>query len=264
VELFTQRMQQQLPSWSAYCAICADIFARSAGNDLYNMAVESSGVLKYWIINSLKVAESAGDVTLNDRIISLVLLTEIWLGNPKFVDKNITGAGESILRILKKAARDIRKTLTVISIELMFRLLERFALEKHASAPILYKTLTFLLVEFYWEIEVRELMLKHFVELYLNFDSIPINILCEPLLKQIEISQYHPSSFNVFDFEFFNSIATHKKLSIALAMLLLDSLSKIALSSVFYQQPAAQIITSIMIRFQDAPELFEHWKESIR
>jgi hypothetical protein len=55
-------------------------------------------------------------------------------------------------------------------------------------APTIYKTLTFLLVEFYWEIDVRELMLKHFINLYQTFDSIPINILSEPLLKQIEIS----------------------------------------------------------------------------
>jgi len=100
------------------------------------------------------------------------------------VDKNITGgAADSVMRILKKAARDVRKTLTVISIELMFRLLEKFAVEKHPFAPTIYKTLTFLLVEFYWEIDVRELMLKHFIDLYQNIDSIPINILSEPLLK---------------------------------------------------------------------------------
>lgn len=70
------------------------------------------------------------------------------------------------MRILKKAARDVRKTLTVISIELMFRLLEKFAGEQHVIAPTIYKTLTFLLVEFYWEVDVRELMLKHFVEMF--------------------------------------------------------------------------------------------------
>jgi len=70
----------------------------------------------------------------------------------------------------------------------MFRLLEKFAIEKHQIAPTIYKTLTFLLVEFYWEVDVRELMLKHFIEVYTYIDSIPINILSEPLLKQIEIS----------------------------------------------------------------------------
>lgn len=145
--------------------------------------IEQSGVLKFWIMSCLRVAESNNEVPLNDRIVSLVFLTEIWLGRPQYVDRAIQGAAEAIMRILKKAARDVRRTLTVISIELMFRLLERFASEKQGFAPTLYKTLTFLLVEFYWETDVRELMLKHFIDLYAGFDSIPINILCEPLLK---------------------------------------------------------------------------------
>ena len=70
----------------------------------------------------------------------------------------------------------------------MFRVLQSFAQERHPYAPTLYKALTFLLVEFYWEIDVRELMLKHFITLYANHDNIPIAILCEPLIKQIEIS----------------------------------------------------------------------------
>ena len=82
----------------------------------------------------------------------------------------------------------MKRTLCVTSIELLFRLLETFAYEKHQSAPTLYKALTFLLVEFYWEIDVRELMLKHLIELFIKYENIPINILCEPVLKQIEIS----------------------------------------------------------------------------
>ena len=168
--------------------------------------LEQSGVLSYWIMMALKIAESNAEVPLNDRIISLVFLTEIWIYKPNFVGKKLEGASDAILHILKKAARDIRRTLMIIAIELMFRLLESFASERHAFAPTIYKTLTFMLVEFYWEIDVRELMLKHFISLYESFESIPINILCEPLLKQIEISQYHATAFNVFDFEFFTSV----------------------------------------------------------
>jgi hypothetical protein len=110
-------------------------------------------------------------------------MTEIWLARPQFFAKVLNNAPESIMRILKKGARDVRRTLCVISIELMFRLLLNFASERHSYAPTIYKTLTFLLVEFYWEIDVRELMLRHFFDLFASFDSIPINILCEPLFK---------------------------------------------------------------------------------
>ena len=113
---------------------------------------------------------------------------------------------------MKRAARDMKRTLVVVSIELMFRLLDTFVERRHPEAPTIYKTLTFLLVEFYWEIDVREMMLKLFINLFDKRDNIPINILTEPLLKQIEISQYHISSFNVFDFEFFRYIAQNQKL----------------------------------------------------
>lgn len=95
----------------------------------------------------------------------------------------------------------------------MFRLLEQFARIKHHTAPTIFKTLTFILVEFYWEIEIRDLMLRHFISLFKKLETIPVAILCEPLLKQVQISQYHATSFNVFDFEFFQVVAYHKKLT---------------------------------------------------
>ena len=55
-------------------------------------------------------------------------------------------------------------------------------------APTLYKTLTFILVEFYWEIDIREIILNRFVNLFKRVDTIPVAILCEPLLKQVQIS----------------------------------------------------------------------------
>ena len=162
-----------------------------------------TGVLSFWVLQSLKVAESSGDVTLDDRISSLVFITEIWLNHTDFIDHTIQGAGQATLNILKRAARDIKQTLATVAIELMFRLLDNFAKTRHQVAPLLYKTLTFILVEFYWEVEIRDLMLRHFIYIFKKLDNIPVAILCEPLLKQVQISQYHATSFNVFDFDFF-------------------------------------------------------------
>jgi len=68
----------------------------------------------------------------------------------------------------------------------------------------------------------------------------------------------------VFDFEFFNIVALHTKLTIPTALLLIDSLSKIALTSVFYQSYAISIINIVMKRFSGFQELADHWKESSR
>lgn len=93
--------------------------------------LEVNGVLSFWVFQSLKVAESSGDVTLDDRVTSLVFLTEIWL-NSTFMDTSIPGSGSATLNILKRAARDVKQTLAIVAIELMFRLLEVFAKAKHS------------------------------------------------------------------------------------------------------------------------------------
>ena len=48
-----------------------------------------NGVLSFWVLQSLKVAESTGEVTLDDRITSLIFLVEIWLNSTEFLDENI-------------------------------------------------------------------------------------------------------------------------------------------------------------------------------
>ena len=252
-----------IPQWSDYAIFCQDLFTNTCKSQIGSEVLELKGVLSYWILQSLKVAESSGEVTLDDRITSLVFLTEIWLTSD-FMDANIPGSGKATLNILKRAARDIKQTLAIVAIELMFRLLEAFARVKHSLAPTIYKTLTFILVEFFWEIEIRDLMLRHFIYLFKKLDTIPVAILCEPLLKQVQISQYPSTAFNVFDFEFFQVVAYHKKLNLSTALLMMDSLTKVALSSVYYSKVAVLTMRAIIMRFSKQPEMHTHWKESFR
>lgn len=62
----------------------------------------------------------------------------------------------------------------VIAVELLFRLLETFAKKKHHYAPNIYKTLTFLLVEFYYEVDMREMMLGLFINLFKQAADMPV------------------------------------------------------------------------------------------
>ena len=54
--------------------------------EIFTETIEMSGVLSYWVLQSLKVAESHNEITLDDRISSLLLLTEIWLNKTEFID----------------------------------------------------------------------------------------------------------------------------------------------------------------------------------
>jgi hypothetical protein len=65
----------------------------------------------------------------------------------------------------------------------MFTLLDGFAGERNQFAPIIYKALTFILIDSYANLDLREEILKHFIILFQKHQNIPIGILCEPLLK---------------------------------------------------------------------------------
>jgi hypothetical protein len=82
LELFTQKMQNQLKSWSTYGTISNDIFQVSKDMELADRVLMQSGVVRYWLTNSLKVAESQNELPLNDRIVSLVFMTSIWMTKP--------------------------------------------------------------------------------------------------------------------------------------------------------------------------------------
>lgn len=100
-----------------------------------------------------------------------------------------TGFVDAILNSLKHNAKDpLSNVMRVTSTNLLFMLLDRFAQQRNKQAPIIYKALTFMLIEFYDNNELREEMLKNFMSLFARNQSIPIRILLDPLLQQIKIN----------------------------------------------------------------------------
>jgi len=96
---------------------------------------------------------------------------------------------DAIIQALKRGCRDLRsKTVRITSINLMFTLLDGFAGERNQMAPLIYKALTFILIDCYMILDLREETLKNFIALFQKHQNIPIGILCEPLLKQIQIN----------------------------------------------------------------------------
>lgn len=68
----------------------------------------------------------------------------------------------------------------------MFRLLDKFASEKNQSAPVLYKTLIFLMIESSDNLLLREHYLSNFSALFKAVPSIPIGLIIDPLIKQMQ------------------------------------------------------------------------------
>lgn len=75
----------------------------------------------------------------------------------------------------------------VTSLVLMFKLLDHFASERNPYASIIYKKLTFSLIENHSDVMMREMIIKNFISIFKKFSSIPIEILIEPLITQIQV-----------------------------------------------------------------------------
>jgi len=121
------KLPKQVATWSEYVEFCHNVFVASVDTDIGKAAFEESGVLSYWVTETIKIAESVTEVPLNDRVSSLVFVCQIWIMKCDFISKNFHELVLQLLNVLKRASRDIRQTLVIVSVELMFRLLEEFA-----------------------------------------------------------------------------------------------------------------------------------------
>lgn len=97
---------------------------------------------------------------------------------------------EAIINTLKKGCREYKsKGVSFTAISLSIYLMNSFAQERNMYAPILYKAMTFILIDCYVNVELRTEITKHFIALFRDYQNMPIQILCEPLLKQIALDQ---------------------------------------------------------------------------
>ena len=86
---------------------------------------------------------------------------------------------------MKKATRERSQVLKYFSMNSLFNLLDMFAKDRNPYAAILYKKLTFSLIENFEDLELRDLMLHNFLQIFASYSTIPVEILLEPFIKQV-------------------------------------------------------------------------------
>lgn len=96
---------------------------------------------------------------MQERIAAMVFLTQVWSTRCELIE-DIPQRPEEVLRLIKKGCREDQKMYKYTCTTLLFKLLDVFSVDRNKFAPIIYKTLTFLLVENHHELETREYMLK--------------------------------------------------------------------------------------------------------
>ena len=120
------------------------------------------------------------------RIAALSLLTEIWLNFSQYIESK-NEFSHPIQHVYKKNSRERIRSLKIVTAVCMFKLLDKFSAEKNASAPAIYKSLIFSLVESPWDQTVRELYLTNFQYLFEKVKSVPVGLLVDPFVKAYQL-----------------------------------------------------------------------------
>lgn len=83
-----------------------------------------------------------------ERVAAISFLADVWEVKADRIEENHEVA-QAILTVLKRGCRDKSRILRTVCFEQMFKLLHHFSLNRNQFAPIIYKSLTFLLIEFF-------------------------------------------------------------------------------------------------------------------
>jgi hypothetical protein len=165
MELFSHHLKNQYPDKCGFIEFSHELVSTVLNTSLFREGILGSGVLDDWIQISLRMSDFDGVNSPEERISALSFLSYLWEVKSDKMDEN-PDISSTILTMLKRGCRDRSKILRIVSTELMFKLLTVFSLERNPSAPIIYKSLTFLMIEYHVDMEIREQMMRHFIKLF--------------------------------------------------------------------------------------------------
>jgi hypothetical protein len=116
-----------------------------------------TGVIDELISQAIRMADfdPNGGNSPKERATAIAFLADVWELKSDRIDEN-PDVAQAILTVLKRGCRDRTRILRTVSFEQMFKLLSHFSLSRNQFAPIIYKSLTFLLIEFHQHVEIRE------------------------------------------------------------------------------------------------------------
>lgn len=123
------------------------------------------------------------------------LLAEIWTLEPSLISENPKKCkdGSSVLdtclKVFKNTCKFASRSMKLATIGLMFKLLDQFAKSRDNQAPVIYKLLTFTMIENIHDDDIREFMLRCFTNVFSAHKTIPVSILVEPILRTLQMNE---------------------------------------------------------------------------
>lgn len=140
----------------------------------------------------------------------------------------------------------------------MFRLLYIFSQgdKKNNFAPQLYKNLSFSLIDNHSDSNTREYIMVNLMKVFDSYPKIPIGMIVEPVVKQLQLGEGDSYVYNSYDFCFFAKLANHPTLTPTHALYLIDSMAKIYINDFAYANSAAIPFMAIATRFLRHEDIF--------
>ena len=168
---------------------------------------------------------------------------------------------KGINELKKNTRRDIY-TIRIPALLRLFDFLKFLADTKSRLASIVYKKLIFLLIENHDESEVRQIILDNFGDILKNYPTIPIDLLLEPLLRQLISSEGRSYVLNVFDFEFIVEVCRHPRMEASFALSYLEYFSGLYIKSFIYARLTIRVIQILTSRFCEEDTIIEFIKKT--
>ena len=152
---------------------------------------------------------------MKDEYVNINVLNHLWFFNAMYskhntYDQSIKNKILSYYKTLfRKNSTDNTRISLICSYVIinMFLLLKQFAKHRIDGGPLIYKTLVFLFLENYDNVQTRELFLVNFSDFFITYPSAPLTILLEPYIKQLNTV----NTYSICDYNFMFSIINHPK-----------------------------------------------------
>ena len=253
-DLLTSITKEYIPSTIHYMATINELLPFLCKNNNIKQEISNNGIFDHFLN---LCSQEADDLKLppDERLTAINLACDIWALNPLAIE-NSEDLSKSLLNTLERVSRDKSYLLKISCMGKLFHLLQEFTVTRNSFAPMIYKIITFSLIENYSEELIREFILQNFIPIFAEFPEIPLKILLEPLIKHLKISKF--LDFNTSDFFFFISLSQHPKLNFKIALQLMDILAKIYIEHLEFCEIIGEIFLAISERFIDIEPLQQY------
>ena len=125
-----------------------------------------------------------GEQQIVPKLMGMFLVGTLWGSFVENIGDNVE-LRKRILTSISKLSRCQFQSIKIQSFCLLFTLLDKFIRIRSSNAPVIFKSITFSLIENFYDNTTRQFIIQNLTTLFLAERSLPVGILLEPYIKQL-------------------------------------------------------------------------------